>query len=191
MQKANMELLIELAKAHRQHEVVARCVQEAIYQGIPEELPDDVKELARAAGISDKTITVVPARLRAALEQAGLRICEDSAAHEEAGMKPLKFLTRLLIWDDLNALETMSADEFERTDKAPILVCRAESDNSANALLHAVLGYLRECDIEQLGYIVPLEFHKAGEAKVNKVTLNGRSFSEQEVGMLKAYLARK
>lgn len=191
MQNANMELLIEQARAHAEGELIARCVLQAICQGIPAELPDEAKVLLRAAGASDKTVVVVPGRLRQALADAGLRVCEDAAAHEAAGMKPLKHLTRLLIWDDANILETMPAEEFERCGKPPLLVARGESDSANNALLHAVLGYLRECDIEKLGYIVPIEFHRADPAKINVVTLNGRKFSGEEVANLKSYLGWK
>ena len=191
MQITNMELLIEQARAHAGGELIARCVLQAVCRGIPAELPDEVKELLRAAGASDKTVVVVPARLRQALADAGLRVCEDAAAHEAAGMKPLKHLTRLLVWDDSNLLETLPAEEFARCGKPPLLVARGESDSANNALLHAVLGYLRECDIEQLGSIVPIEFHRADPAKINVVTLNGRKFSGEEVAKLKGYLARK
>lgn len=191
MQNANMELLIEQARAHAEGELIARCVLQAICRGIPAELPDEVKDLLRVAGASEKTVVVVPARLRQALADARLRVCEDTAAHEAAGMKPLKHLTRLLIWDDSNLLETMPVEEFERCGKQPLLVARGESDSANNALLHAVLGYLRECDIEQLGYIVPIEFHRAEAGKINAVTLNGREFSSEEVAKLKGYLGRK
>lgn len=191
MQTNNNELLLELAYAH--DDKLALAVRSAICRGIPKDASDDVKAVMEALGVTKMNAAAIStAKLRDALEQLGLRVTEDPAEHAEYGQKPLKHIpARVMVLDPTNVLETMPAEEFERSERKPVLVAMSASDSPKEALLHAMLGYLRECDIEQLGYIVPLEFHRVDAAKINVVTLNGRTFSDGEVATLKAYLIKK
>lgn len=181
MQQRNMRLLSHQARAHFDNEVIARCVRGVVVEVAPQELPDEIKEAAIAVGLKS-VIVALPAKLAAAIQEAGLVVSVE---------QPKEKRFRVLIYDNANALEVMPADEFERSGRLPVLVAMGESGSADDALLHACLGYLRECDIERLGYIVPLEFHELPpDRPINEVTQNGKKFSDAEVLKLKQYLKR-
>jgi hypothetical protein len=141
---------------------------------------DDALALAVRAAVVPEIKAVVPTLLRAALEKAGFAVNEDEDAHAEQGFKKLEHLYRVLIH--------AAAGE---DGVAGQVVAMGASSTADDALLHAVLGYLRERDIAHFGFIVPLEFHAVDPAKITKGTLNEQPFSEETIAKLKSYLTKK
>lgn len=90
---------------------------------------------------------VVPSILRRELEAAGFKINEDEEEHKtKYGYRKFENLYRVLVHD-----------------KAGNIIAMGASDSSASALSHAILGYIRERDIEKVGMVIPLEVHRLKE----------------------------
>lgn len=96
-------------------------------QFILEKLPTIDTPVAAAIAKSTEVGIIVPSILRTNLQSAGYSIITDTAAHEERGFPTLKFLTRVLVEDaDGNLIAMGAASDLDE------------------ALLHAMLGYIRE-----------------------------------------------
>lgn len=85
---------------------------------------------------------VVPSILKAKLLAAGFKVSADDEDHAKYGFRVLKNLYRVHVVGPAN-LHPERANEGE----ARTLIAAGASDSEADALLHAALGFVRECEI--------------------------------------------
>ncbi len=129
--------------------------------------------LAAAVRQATEVGVVVPSILRSELEDAGYQIVDDEQKHLQQGFKPLKQLTRVILEKD-GKVAAMGA-----------------SHSLPDALLHAVLGYLRERDMEHFGFIIPTDLHRLDDpSKLRRIESRpGSPMPDEVVAKVRTHIA--
>lgn len=101
-----------------------------------EVMPDN--PFLKAVAESIEAGIVVPSILKAKLEAAGFKVSADDEDHKKHGYRVLANNYRVHVVGPANVHPDHASEE--RT-----LIAAGVSDSEADALLHAALGFLREC----------------------------------------------
>jgi hypothetical protein len=132
--------------------------------------------LADAAFKAIEVGIVVPSRLEKELKAAGYFLLKDEAEQlKRYGYKKLENLYRVLVLDGEK------------------VVAMGASADQPDALLHAILGYLRELDIAHFGSVLTLAVHQLADPH-NIKGLNdkeGKPLSAERQNKIKAHLVTK
>jgi hypothetical protein len=102
--------------------------------------------LVDAAKRSVENDALSPSKLRTELKAAGYVVDDDPKNHEKLKFRTFENASRVLI--------------MKGSDVVAMGACQAHENAADLALTHAVLGYVRERDIELFGEVKPDVFHK-------------------------------
>ncbi len=119
---------------------------------------------------------VVPSILRDKLAKAGFYINQDEDQQEKVhGFKKLDHLYRVLIHDK---------------DENGAVVAMGASDDFADALLHACLGYVQERDVEKFGCIISADrYANPNPEKIDGITVpTGFPMDPEKFNKIKEHL---